>query len=164
VKQELVQTVLTIGAGFLVRCRLDLGRKRPSVADFNIAVASPHPVKTANDFGKSAASAHDCAGHCAAASLAGRPQFVWTAASDMAPWARLLMSGGFDQRHLRSPHGCRYSFCGVPLSSTRVAIHSVIPIARKTFQRPSGSFLSTASSVPRTCVGSPPGNATEAVK
>ena len=46
------------------------------------------------------------------------------------------------------------------LSSTRVAIHSVIPIARKHFQLPSGSFLSTASTVPRTCVGWRPGDAT----
>src|SRR5713101_3282703 len=42
----------------------------------------------------------------------------------------------------------------------RMATHSVIPIARKHFQLPSGSFLSTASTVPRTCVGSPPGDAT----
>jgi hypothetical protein len=56
-------------------------------------------------------------------------------------------------------------FCGVPISATRVATHSGIPIARKHFQLPSGSFLSTASTVPRTCVGSPPGDATyEAVK
>ena len=43
--------------------------------------------------------------------------------------------------------------------------HSAIPIARKTFQLPSWSFLSTASTVPRTCVGSPAGDGTyEAVK
>jgi hypothetical protein len=51
------------------------------------------------------------------------------------------------------------------VSSTRVATHSEIPIARKHFQLPSGSFLSTASAVPRTCFGSSPADATyEAVK
>ena len=37
-----------------------------------------------------------------------------------------------------------------------VATHSVVPIPRKTFQVPSGSFLNPPSTVPRICFGSPP--------
>ena len=37
---------------------------------------------------------------------------------------------------------------------------SKIPIPRKPFQLPSGSFLYTTSTVPRTCIGAPPGDVT----
>lgn len=40
------------------------------------------------------------------------------------------------------------------------AAGSIDPIARNTFQLPSGSFLNTASTVPRACFVSPPGEST----
>jgi hypothetical protein len=97
------------------------------------------------------------------------PEFVHTAACIVSN-ARLQprQPHGASARHTgvaTSFVGFIPLFCGVPVSSTCVATHSVIPIARKHFQLPSGSFLSTASTVPRTCFGSPPGDATyEAVK
>ena len=62
---------------------------------------------------------------------------------------------------------CIQLFCGVAISCTCAATHcdvSFIPIARKHFQLPSGSFFNTISTVPRICFASPPGeSAYEAV-
>ena len=48
-KQALVQTHFTTGAGFLVRGLGDLGPKQLSTADSSLAVASPHLAKIVND-------------------------------------------------------------------------------------------------------------------
>ena len=52
--------------------------------------------------------------------------------------------------------GCNSVFGGVVFSHA-CALFTQAPIMRKSFQLPSGSFLSTISTVPRTCFASPPG-------
>jgi hypothetical protein len=57
VKQALVQTAAKTGAGFSVRSLADFGAKQSITADSDLALASPHPVKTVGDFKESAATA-----------------------------------------------------------------------------------------------------------
>jgi len=68
----------------------------------------------------------------------------FTGRGHVASWCACSSTSGTSGRHA----GAATSFislipvfCGVPASSSCVATHSVVPIARKAFQLPSGSFL-----------------------
>ena len=71
------------------------------------------------------------------------PTFTPAALSNVLPPLNHRRNSGMTSR-LRASPACAPTHCA-------------IPIARKHFQLPSGSFLSTTSAVPRTCFGSLPG-------